>query len=338
MLLLLRGGSGMKVTRDMIDPQLRLAGAFFKLLGSSTVEKVRKQAENPPLIMKFFDKLMPTPKGIQIDERWIPRDDGSQLRILIMKPLEPKKDVLGLLEIHGGGYFMGTPDVGFAQQYIEVSDCVVVSPDYRLSVEAPYPAALEDCYTALLWLKENADSLGVREDQIAVTGGSAGGGLTAALTMYARDKGEVNIAFQMPLFPMIDDRNNTESAKDNDAPLWNAVSNETGWTLYLGDLYGTDDIPPYAAPARATDYSGLPPTYTYVGAIDPFCSETITYAENLKAAGVPAEFDVYEGAYHGFDIVKKADVTKRAHQRLLEWFQEAVQEYRAPQPVVNSEQ
>lgn len=325
----------MKVTRDMVDPQLRTMGKVMDLMmrpNSQTEESVRKQALNPPFYMTLIEKMLPKPKGVQVEERFIPREDGSQLRVLIRRPLEPKQGVPGILHIHGGGYHSGTPETEFhGAHYIKRSDCVMVSPAYRRSVEAPYPAALEDCFTALLWLKNNAAELGVRDDQIIVTGESAGGGLTAALTLYARDKGEVNIAFQMPLFPMIDDRNDSESAKDNDAHIWNAHTNEIGWKLYLGDLWGTDDIPAYAAPARATDYSGLPPTYTYVGAIDPFATETIEYVQNLQAAGVDAELDVYEGAYHGFDLVKRADVTKRAHEKLYSWFESAVQQYTAPQ-------
>lgn len=325
----------MKVTRDMIDPQLRLMGKLMDLIArpnSKTEEKVRKQEDNPPLFMKLIEKTLPKPKGVQTEERWIPREDGSQLRIVVIRPLEPKAGVPGILHLHGGGYYTGSPDLQMhAARYIDISDCVVVSPAYRRSVEAPYPAALEDGYTALLWLKENATELGVRDDQLIVTGESAGGGLTAATTLYARDKGEVNIAFQMPLFPMIDDRNNSESAKDNNAPLWNEHTNELGWKLYLGELWGSDDVPPYAAPARATDYTGLPPTYTYVGDLDPFYSETVEYVENLKAAGVTAEVDVHKGAYHGFDVVKRADVTKEAHKRLYQWFEMAVETYTAPQ-------
>ena len=325
----------MKVTKDMIDPQLRMMGKLMDLImrpNSQTEERIRKQAENPPFFMTLIEKMLPAPKGVETEDRWIPREDGSQMRVLIRKPLEPKEGVPGMLHIHGGGYHSGNPDIDMhGARYIEVSDCVIVSPAYRRSVEAPYPAALEDCYTALLWLKENAAELGVRDDQIIVTGESAGGGLTAATTLYARDKGEVNIAFQMPLFPMIDDRNNSESAKDNDGPIWNAHTNELGWKLYLGDLWGRDDVPGYAAPARATDYSGLPPTYTYVGAIDPFATETVEYVESLKAAGVEAELDVYEGAYHAFDLVKRAKVTKRAHERLYQWFETAIQAYTAPQ-------
>lgn len=329
----------MKVTRDMIDPQLRLMGKAIDMLaakGMRTVESVRKNAENPGLSARMLDLLgtvmTPKPKGFRIEERWIPRPEGPDMRVLIRRPLQEVENVPGILHIHGGGYHSGKPEVEFhSRKYIEMSDCVIVSPAYRLSVQEPYPAALEDCHTALVWLKENAASLGVRDDQIAVTGESAGGGLTAATTLYARDKGEVNVAFQMPLFPMIDDRNNSYSAEDNDAPVWNHVTNEVGWKLYLGDLWGTEDVPAYAAPARATDYAGLPPTYTYVGAIDPFRTETEDYIENLRNAGVPAELDVHPGAFHGFDGAKRARVTKDAHQRLYQWFAKAVQEYTAPQ-------
>lgn len=326
----------MKVTNDMIDRQLRMTGRMLKLVtGKSmdTVENVRNKAGNPSLLDKVVGRLTPKPTGFAVEKRRIPRPEGRDMRILIRKPEQPKRNVPGILHLHGGGYHMGGPELEFhSAKYIEMSDCVIVSPAYRLSVKEPYPAALEDCYTALLWLKENAESLGVRDDQIIVTGESAGGGLTAALTLYARDKGEVNVAFQMPLFPMIDDRNNSHSAKDNNAPGWNETTNEVGWKLYLGDLWGTDDVPAYAAPARATDYAGLPPTYTYVGALDPFCSETEQYIENLQASGVPAELDVYQGAFHGFDVAKRADVTKRAHQNLYAWFQRALTSYTAPQP------
>ena len=325
----------MKVTRKMIDPQLRFMGMVLDLLirpGSFTEEKLRRRAVKPSLLNKVGGWLVPAPEGIQVEKRLIPRGDGTQLEIHIKRPLTPRENVPGILHLHGGGYFGGSPNEDLhGSRYVEMSNCVIVSPDYRRSVEAPYPAALEDCYTALLWLKDNAAELGVRDDQLIVTGESAGGGLTAATTLYARDKGEVNIAFQMPLVPMIDDRNNSESAMDNNAPIFNQHSSEIAWKLYLGDLWGTEDVPYHAAPARATDYSGLPPTYTYVGAIDPFCSETIEYVENLKQAGVAAEIDVYEGAYHGFEAVKNSDVAKKARERLYEWFMKALKEYTAPQ-------
>src|SRR5690606_17891497 len=134
-----------------------------------------------------------------------------------------------------------------------------------------------DCYEILLWMKNNAGSLGIREDQLMVGGESAGGGLSASLAMYARDKGLVKLAFQMPLYPMIDDRMETESAKENNAYVWNSNMNRWAWKLYLGELFGRDNVPVYAAAARAEDYSHLPPAVTFVGDIEPFRDETIEF-------------------------------------------------------------
>ena len=263
-------------------------------------------------------------------EVFIEKKNGGKVRTCIYKSLQPKEDAVGLLWIHGGGYAIGAPemDVGYIEKLIAATNCVIVSPDYTLSTEKPYPAALEDCYEALIWLKENATNLGIRNDQIFVGGVSAGGGLTAAVTLMARDKGEVNIAFQMPLYPMIDDRMNTESAVNNNAPIWNSKSNKLGWKMYLNELFGKDNIPKYAAPARETNYSGLPPAYTFVGDIEPFYNETATYFDNLRNAGVSAKVDVYEGCYHAFEIMcPKADISKHAVNRVLEEFKYAGDNY-----------
>lgn len=199
------------------------------------------------------------------------------------------------------------------------------------SLYAPFPAALEDCYLALLWLKENGEKYGMRRDKIFVGGNSAGGGMTAALTLYARDRGEVNIAFQMPLYPMLDDRP-TETSKNNDAPVWNTKSNIAAWELYLGGDYGTDRVSKYAAPARETDFSGLPPTLTFIGSIDPFLAETKSYVEALRAAGVPVEFRIFEGGFHSFDIYYFANIAKEANKFIRDGFKFAAENYCAPQP------
>jgi acetyl esterase/lipase len=184
-----------------------------------------------------------------------------------------------------------------------------------------------------VWLRDNAARLGVRHDQLAVGGASAGGGLTAAVTLYARDKGDVAVAFQMPLYPMLDDRASTESARENNVPVWDAVTNTSAWKLYLGPLSGSSDIPAYAAAARCEDYAGLPPTLTYVGDLETFLDETVAYVDNLRAAGVPVEFEIFPGAYHGFDgFVPKAAVSVQAIQLRNRWFRHAVTTYFAPQP------
>lgn len=232
---------------------------------------------------------------------------GRDIGLLIFQPTKNKKPKVktpAILWIHGGGYITGMARMIYMSRAIDLVKkygAVVVTPEYRLSNEAPYPAALEDCYASLMYLKEHADELGVNSSQIMVGGESAGGGLTASLCMYARDKGEVNIAFQMPLYPMIDNQD-TESSRDNHAPVWNTKSNHYGWKKYLGDLWGKD-VPPYAAAARQTDYSNLPPAYTFVGDIEPFYCETLTFIENLKKAGVEAEVDVYPNCFHAFDML-----------------------------------
>jgi acetyl esterase/lipase len=254
--------------------------------------------------------------GLDCDERRIDSiDAGVQVRVRIYRPPGTRTDepLPGVLFLPGGGYALGTPEA-FATTYqklIGTRPCVIVSVDYRKSVEVPYPAALHDCYAALLWMKKNAAELGVREDQLIVVGESAGGGLTAALTLLARDRGEVQVAHQIPLYPMIDDRMTSESMRDNDAPLWSARHNRVAWDLYLGGL-SEDQVPKYAAPARETDYSGLPPTTTFVCDLDPFRDETLAYVENLRAAGVPVECRVFEGCFHGFDLIQPDTTPGRA--------------------------
>lgn len=220
---------------------------------------------------------------MNVEQRYIDRPDGSKLRLLVVLPKAPKPSATGVLWLHGGGYALGVPemDLHYARKIQAVTNSVVVMPDYRLSIEAPYPAALSDAYLALKWFKNNAQQLGVNPQQLFVAGDSAGGGLTAALTLYARDQHEIDVAFQMPLYPMIDDQP-TESSKNNDAPVWNTYNNRHAWQLYLGSQYGTGYISQYAAPARAVDYRHLPPTYTFVGTIEPFYDETRKYIANLK--------------------------------------------------------
>ena len=207
---------------------------------------------------------------------------------------------------------------------------VVVSPGYRLAFRAPYPAAMDDCYAALRYLKENAGALGVRNDQIMVGGESAGGGLCAAVCIRARDTGEVNVAFQMPLYPMLDDRD-TESSRDNHGKVWNTRKNHFAWKLYLHKA-DRMNLSPYASPARLHDFSHLPPAYTFVCEGEPFYTETVRYFEQLKAAGVPAEIDVYPGNMHAFDMMQPNDsVSLRAAEIFNRHFADAQARYFAPQ-------
>ena len=200
-----------------------------------------------------------------------------------------------------------------AADLVKKYGATVISPCYRLSFFAPYPAAIEDCYAALLYLKNHAEELGVNKNQIMAGGESAGGGLCAALCMMARNKGKVHIAYQMPLYPMLDDRD-TESSADNHGKIWNTRKNHLVWKLYLRKE-AKSIVLPYAASARETDYTGLPPSYTFVGNGEPFYSETCTYVENLKAAGIEAGIDIYHSDMHAFDMMKPEEPLSREAAR-----------------------
>jgi acetyl esterase/lipase len=322
----------MKVTTRDIDPGLRSGARLGRFIsGPNRSEEALRRKPALAVLMRH----LPGPRSLRSEERWIDRPDGSRLRVKLYRARDGRPAGPGILWLHGGGYVLGSPeqDGSTYRRLIEATGAVVVAPDCRLAPEAPYPAALDDCYATLLWLRDNAVSLGVRDDQLAVAGNSAGGGLTAALTLLARDRGEVAIAFQMPLYPMIDDRCSSESARDNDAPVWDSVTNRNAWKVYLGELSGTDRVPPYAAPSRATDLHGLPPAFTYVGDIEPFRDEVVEYVERLRAAGVPVTFEVLPGCYHGFDVVAPgAAVSRRALDAQAAWLRMAAASYVAPQP------
>ncbi|CDR30793.1 Lipase 2 [Acholeplasma oculi] len=315
----------MKITKDMIHPELRLSASFIKFFMPSfkvgTLKLVKQMSQT--IKGKCFSK-------IYYEEKYIKRSDGSLLRLAIYAPLIRKPNKVGLLWMHGGGYGLGIPEMNekLYKMLIDETDCVIIAPDYTLSIEKPYPAAIDDCYLALEWMKANANLYMINPNQLMIGGESAGGGLTAALSLLARDRGDIEIAFQMPLYPMLDDRMVTESAKFNNDPVWNSSSNYLAWKLYLGELFETEDVPIYAAPARALHYKNLPPTLTYVGSIEAFRDETISYVEKLRLAGVHVEFQIFDGGYHAFDILSgRTSIGIKALEFLLTNFKYATQHY-----------
>jgi acetyl esterase/lipase len=223
--------------------------------------------------------------------------------------------------IHGGGYVLGSYAMDDARfdRYCVSFPCVGVSVEYRLSPETTYPGPLEDCHAGLRWTADHADELGIDATRIGIAGISAGGGLAAALALLARDRGEVPVAFQLLECPMIDDRQTTSSSRLDGLPIWSRESNEFGWRSYLGDLYGSDDLPPYAAAARATDLVGLPPALVIVGGADGFRDEDIEYALRLNQSGVPTELHVLPGAPHGVQMFADSVVARRWNQIVTEW-------------------
>lgn len=277
-------------------------------------------------------RLMLPDREILVRTIRIPAAHGN-LPALLLSPRTAPVEATGVLWLHGGGYAVGMKEMvhmSRAMGLVKRFGAVVLAPGYRLSLQSPYPAAMDDCYAALLYLKEHAAALGVRSDQIMVGGESAGGGLCAAVCIRARDTGEVNVAFQMPLYPMLDDRD-TETSRENHGRVWNTRRNHLAWRLYLR---GTDraQLSPYAAPARLADFTGLPPAYSFVGDGEPFYAETVRYFDRLRAAGVPAELDIYHTNMHAFDMMRPRDAQSVAAAEAFErQFADARARYFAPQ-------
>lgn len=299
---------------NRVDPELvePLEG-FMSVFGGSL------NLHDIPGVRATFDQLnemtkptLPEIPEVTSADHMVPGPDGApEVMVRIYRPVDTSGPLPALLWIHGGGYVIGSVegDDFFARQMTRDIGAVVVSVEYRLAPEHPFPAPLEDCYAALKWLANEAETLGVNPQRIGIAGASAGGGLAAGLALLARDRGEVAVAFQMPIYPMIDDRN-VEQASDSvaDTLLWNRENNLMGWRSYLGQEPGSDGVSPYAAPFRATDLAGLPPTYIPVGSLDLFMAEDIAYAQRLMAAGVPTELHVYPGGYHAFDVLAPVSV------------------------------
>jgi len=192
----------------------------------------------------------------------------------------------------------------FCKQLALDVGCIVASVEYRLAPEHPHPAPIEDCYAGLRWLATSAAQLGIDSSRLAIGGGSAGGGLAASLALLARDRDDVQICYQLLIYPMLDDRNTTPSSHDVTEPkVWNREMNLIGWRALLGDKQGSDNVSPYAAAARAENLAGLPPTYICVGELDLFLDEDIAYASRLLQAHVSTELHVYPGAFHGSDLL-----------------------------------
>lgn len=274
--------------RRRYHPDLRLASVVLppRLVGPLTLPAVQK-----------IGTLLPGLRGTETHEL----DSGATVRVF-RPPGDQSSPSAGLVWIHGGGYVVGSAaqDDVLCRALARSTGATVVSVDYRLAPQHPFPAALDDCHAALGWL---AAQPGIDTRRIAVGGASAGGGLAAALAIRARDEGPVAPVLQLLAYPMVDDRTDT---RDRRHRLWDARSNRFGWTSYLG---GAD--PSTASPARHPDLAGVAPAWIGVGTVDLFFEEDKAYADRLERAGVPCEFLPVPGAFHGFDlVVTRAGVSK----------------------------
>jgi acetyl esterase/lipase len=303
-------------TKHLVDPELvAMLDQFPALeltaetLGQTRAMMQAMRSQTPPNLPAFPD--------IAVSERFVPGPEGApDVRVLVYLPTSVQGPLPALLWIHGGGYVIGSADgedLG-VKSIVSAVRCAAVSVDYRLAPETPHPGPVEDCYAALLWLSTHAGELGVDPTRIAIGGGSAGGGLAAALGLLTRNRGEVPLAFQLLIYPMLDDRTvtMTDPHPYTGEFIWTAQVNRFGWRALLGQEPGGPDISPYAAAARAESLVGLPATFISVGALDLFLEEDLEYARRLIRAGVPTELHVYPGAYHGFNMVADAQVSQVA--------------------------
>ena len=304
------------------DPEL--AGSIEFLPKLSFADPVAAREEMETILVEFGGQV--DDAGTVIENRTIPGpagDAGPAVRIYT--PEGMNQTSAGLLYIHGGGFAIGDLD---SEEAAAVMICrelqvVVVSVDYRLAPEHPYPAGLEDCYAALQWMHSQAGALQVDRQRIGVRGGSAGGGLAAALALLARDRGGPALCFQYLGIPELDDRLQTVSMTEfTDTPLWHRPNAVLSWKYYLGDRYGPggDEVPIYAAPARASvaELRGLPPAYLTTMEFDPLRDEGIEYALKLLQAGVAVELHNFPGAFHGSELLAEAEVSKRGSDEGLE--------------------
>jgi len=295
---------------ETLDPELAAVLRMLPAEGGIDLEDVAAaRVGMEQMFAALRADLHDSPNVVKAD-RTVPGPDGApDVPVRVYWPVERATALPCLVWIHGGGMVLGTmamDDVPM-QRVVETVGCVAVSVEYRLAPEHPFPAPLEDCYAAFKWTHAHAAELGIDPSRIAVGGGSAGGGLAAGLVLLARDRGEVPVAFQWLIYPMLDDRNQTPASHAiTDVRVWNRRSNLLGWRAYLGTEPGSAGVSPYAAPARATDLSKLPPAFIPVGSQDLFVDEAADYALRLARAGVPVELHVYPGAFHGSELFAPA--------------------------------
>jgi triacylglycerol lipase len=292
---------------ELVDPELLPALEFAPSFGdmTDTLQEVRAA---------LTGATMPAPEapGTTVEEVFTP------VRVLLYSTDATTKPNGCLLWFHGGGMVMGTPEQNdpLCRYLAKTTGALVVAVNYRLAPENPYPAAVEDAYTALRWCHDNADKLGFPRDRIAVAGESGGGGVAAALTLLARDRGELPVSAQFLLYPMLDDRTGTSAEHEpighTGEFVWTRASNRFAWHAVLGKAAGGADVPAHAAPGRAEELAGLPETAIFIGELDLFIGENLRYAGRLVRDGVRTALHVYPGAYHAFiSFAQDADVSRR---------------------------
>lgn len=301
--------------------------AFLDALGGDGKEPLRPHTIE--MVRGLYRKMTPAieelvaGKPVEWEDRTVPGPPGEpDIQVLVVRPVGLTAPAPGAYTIHGGGMVVGDFH-GVAAELVELAEMGVigVSPEYRLAPEHPHPAPAEDCYAGLVWTAAHAADLGIDPGRLLVGGSSAGGGLAAAMALMARDRGGPALCGQLLLCPMLDDRNETVSSRQYDGfGMWDREANHTGWGALLGDSFQGPDVPPYAAPARATDLSGLPPAFVEVGAAELFRDEDVDYATRIWQAGGQAELHVWAGGHHSFaGLSPNAPVSVAANAARRAW-------------------
>jgi acetyl esterase/lipase len=265
--------------------------------------------EQSAAMLAQLQETLPHSASVTVTDHQVPTMDGSEILVRLYRPapdLAPEAQRRPVLVwIHGGGMIGGSvaSDDWYCEALVDEVGCAVASVEYRLAPEHPHPIPVDDCTAALRWVAGNGGLLDVDVTRLVVGGASAGGGLAAGVVLRNRDERGPAVAFQYLMYPMLDDRARTPSSQAfSGIPTWSREHNANGWRALLGERYQTDGVDAYAAPARATDLNGLPPTLIQVGELDTFRDEDVDYASRLLQAGVSTELHVYPGAYHGWDV------------------------------------
>ncbi len=312
--------------KRIYDPIIEENASMFPRFNVADVAGTRAQLDELFQNLKDEGIERPSDDNIEEIERTIPGSDGNtELPIRIYMPKDRLTAGAGFVNFHGGGFILGDLETEHPRCLTMAANggAVAVSVDYRLAPEHPFPAGIEDCYTTLQWVVEHATELKIDPTKIVIGGGSAGGNLTAAVALMARDRGGPQAAFQMLIYPVIDDRCETESMKNGTGLyIWDYQNSLDMWNHYIG----TDrtNVSPYAAPARALDLAGLPPAYIMTCEHDPLRDEAILYAMRLMSAGVQVELHNYPGTVHGFDTLFSAEISIQAANEAVAVFKRAV--------------
>ena len=291
--------------RPPFDPELEtMLGVISQMVPPTlTAEMVPMMRSASVPGMPTRDEILDT-ADLQSRDVTIPGYEGAEIVVSIVEAKGRTGHGPGIFHTHGGGMIFGdrfTGVEGFAE-WLHRYNAVMVTVEYRLAPEFPDPYPVEDCYAGLVWTAAHAEELGIEHERLLIAGGSAGGGLAAGVALLARDRRGPHLIGQMLMYPMLDDRDTTVSTHQiQGVGVWDRASNLLGWNALLGERRGTDGVSIYAAPARATDLSGLPPAFIDCGSAEVFRDEDVAYASAIWAAGGRAELHVWPGGFHAFE-------------------------------------